>query len=75
MSSIYTNGTRFDEEQAISETALEKIADAGVAGAVIDFSPEEAEAAGAFIETGLDEQDALESVLDQAELDTVGRLK
>jgi hypothetical protein len=42
----------------------EKLADAMVPGAIVEFDPEEAERAGAFIEDALSEADALESSID-----------
>lgn len=73
MASIFTNGTRFDDELASAETALEKLLDAAVPGVIVDFSPEEADLAGAFIETGLDEEDALDSMADLERTSNVGR--
>ena len=42
----------------------EKLTDAMVPGAIVEFDPEEAERAGAFVEDALSESDALESDID-----------
>ena len=47
---------------------LEKLDDSLIPGLQIEFDPEEAERAGAFVEDALSEQDALESGIDLAEL-------
>lgn len=44
------------------ELVMEKLRDANIPGAVVEFDPDEAEMAGCFIETALSEEDALESV-------------
>ena len=64
MPTNFTNGTRFDDKLAITELVMEKFTDAGIPGAVIEFSPEEAEVAGAFDETALEEEEAADSVVD-----------
>jgi hypothetical protein len=48
---------------------VEKLTDAMVPGAIVEFDPEEAERAGAFVEDALSESDALESVIDLLEND------
>jgi hypothetical protein len=40
-----------------------------VPGAMVEFDPEEAERAGAFVEDALSESDALESSVDSIDLD------
>ena len=47
----------------------EKLTDAMVPGAMVEFDPEEAERAGAFVEDALSESDALESSVDSIDLD------
>jgi hypothetical protein len=47
----------------------EKLTDAMVPGAIVEFDPEEAERAGAFVEDALSESDALESDIDLLEND------
>lgn len=47
----------------------EKLTDAMVPGAIVEFDPEEAEMAGAFVEDALSESDALESNVDSIDLD------
>jgi hypothetical protein len=47
----------------------EKLTDAMVPGAIVEFDPEEAEMAGAFVEDALSESDALESSVDSIDLD------
>ena len=47
----------------------EKLTDAMVPGAIVEFDPEEAEMAGAFVEDALSEADALESSVDSIDLD------
>jgi hypothetical protein len=46
------------------DVVAEKLTDAMVPGAMVEFDPEEAEKAGAFIEDALTEGDALESDID-----------
>jgi N-acetyl-beta-hexosaminidase len=46
------------------DVLAEKLTDAMVPGAMVEFDPEEAERAGAFIEDALTEADALESDID-----------
>jgi hypothetical protein len=46
------------------ETITEKFRDAAIPGYVVSFDPEEAACAGAFQETALSEEDALESTAD-----------
>ena len=50
-----------DDEQFV---ILEKLDDSLIPGLQVEFDPEEAERAGAFIEDALSEQDALESGID-----------
>lgn len=46
------------------DVLAEKLTDAMVPGAMVEFDPEEAERAGAFVEDALSESDALESDID-----------
>jgi hypothetical protein len=46
------------------DVLAEKLTDAMIPGAMVEFDPEEAERAGAFIEDALTEADALESDID-----------
>ena len=46
------------------DVLAEKLTDAMVPGAMVEFDPDEAERAGAFIEDALTEADALESDID-----------
>ena len=55
--------TLIGEGDAVDVLA-EKFADAMVPGAIVEFDPEEAERAGAFVEDALSESDALESDID-----------
>ena len=55
--------TLIGEGDAVDVLA-EKLADAMVPGAIVEFDPEEAERAGAFVEDALSESDALESDID-----------
>ena len=60
--------TLIGEGDAVDVLA-EKLADAMVPGAIVEFDPEEAERAGAFVEDTLSESDALESDIDLLEND------
>ena len=51
------------------DVLAEKLTDAMVPGAMVEFDPDEAERMGAFQEDALDEADALESSID---LDNIG---
>jgi len=51
------------------DVLAEKLTDAMVPGAMVEFDPEEAERAGAFVEDALSESDALESSVDSIDLD------
>lgn len=54
--------TRFED---VSKTVLsEKIGDAGIPGAQIEFDPDEADAAGAFHEDAVSAEDAAEASVD-----------
>jgi len=50
-----------------SGAVAEKLADAMIPGYVVEFDPEEAEQAGAFVEDALTEEDALEGTADLAD--------
>lgn len=54
----------FDAKKDAAEALLEKLADASTPGYQVEFDPEEAERAGAFIEDALSEQAAMESSVD-----------
>ena len=60
--------TLIGEGDAVDVLA-EKLTDAMVPGAIVEFDPEEAERAGAFVEDALSESDALESDIDLLEND------
>ena len=51
------------------DVLAEKLIDAMIPGAMVEFDPDEAERMGAFKEDALDEADALESSID---LDNIG---
>ena len=51
----------FNDEANSAEVLQEKLADAEVPGAQIEFDPDEAEKVGAFIEDALSEQDIVEA--------------
>ena len=51
------------------DVLAEKLTDAMIPGAIVEFDPDEAECMGAFQEDALDEADALESSID---LDNIG---
>lgn len=50
-----------------SGAVAEKLADAMIPGYVVEFDPDEAEQAGAFVEDALTEEDALEGAADLAD--------
>lgn len=54
----------FDDQANAAEVLQEKLADAEIPGAQIEFDPAEADEAGAFIEDALSEQDILEDEID-----------
>jgi len=60
--------TLIGEVDAVDVLA-EKLTDAMIPGAIVEFDPDEAERMGAFQEDALDEADALESSID---LDNIG---
>ena len=51
----------FDAKEDAAEALREKLSDMETPGFEVEFDPEEAELAGAFVEDALSEQDALES--------------
>jgi len=51
----------FDAKEDAAEALREKLADMETPGFEVEFDPEEAELAGAFVEDALSEQDALDS--------------
>ena len=52
------------EEDVQRSAILEKLTDSLTPGLQVEFDPEEAELAGAFVEDALSEKDALESSID-----------
>lgn len=52
---------------AAVEALHEKLADAQTPGYQVEFDPDEAQRAGAFVEDALSESDAAESVIDLAD--------
>ena len=54
----------FDGQANAAEALREKLDDAMTPGYETEFDPEEAEAAGAFVEDALSEEDAAESNVD-----------
>ena len=54
----------FDNEEISDEALREKLIDALTPGYAVEFDPEEAEKAGAFVEDALNEHDAIESSID-----------
>jgi hypothetical protein len=52
------------EEDVQRSAILEKLTDSLIPGLQVEFDPEEAELAGAFVEDALSEKDALESSID-----------
>lgn len=61
----------FDAKKDAAEALLEKLADASTPGYQVEFDPEEAERAGAFIEDALSEEDAMESSADLLDAETI----
>jgi hypothetical protein len=51
----------FNDQANPAEVLQEKLADAEIPGAQIDFDPDEAEKVGAFVEDTLSEQDIVEA--------------
>lgn len=64
MNHIPEDNITFDDEANARAALHEKLIDALTPGAQIEFDPDEAFKAGAFIEDALSEQDALESDVD-----------
>jgi hypothetical protein len=58
------DGVAVASEEADARVLAEKLTDALTPGMVVEFDPEQAEQAGAFVEDALSEQDAAESSLD-----------
>jgi hypothetical protein len=54
----------FDDQANAAAVLREKLTDALTPSYVVEFDPEEAERAGAFVEDALSEQDAAESAAD-----------
>ena len=65
-----TRDVMFDAKKDAAEALLEKLADASTPGYQVEFDPEEAERAGAFIEDALSEEDAMESSVDLLDAET-----
>ena len=58
------DGVSVASEEVDSRTLNEKLIDALTPGVVVEFDPQEAEKAGAFVEDALSQQDAAESDID-----------
>ena len=58
-----------DESAEADSVLREKLLDAQTPGYQVEFDPDEAERAGAFVENALSEQDAVESSSDLVEID------
>lgn len=56
-----------DDYANATEALRDKLIDTQLPGYQVEFDPEEAEQAGAFIEDALTEEDAIESAVDPAE--------
>lgn len=54
----------FDAQRDAAEVLFEKLTDALLPGYKVEFAPEEAELAGAFVEDALSEEDAFDSCVD-----------
>lgn len=54
----------FDPEADADAAFWEKLADLSIPGFEVEFDPDEAERAGAFVEDALSEEDARESAID-----------
>lgn len=65
MKQMNINQNPFEESKNTDEVLVNKLADAMIPGLEVDFDPDEAEKAGAFIEDALSEADALDSCIDQ----------
>ena len=65
-------GIHFDDALSTTEALREKLIDALIPGYQVEFDPEEAERAGAFVEDALSEPDAAESSLDLVTVDEEG---
>lgn len=72
MKKLNINNLNLDVEQVTDSSGesvlTEKLTDAMLPGAVVEFDPEEAEQIGAFAEDALDEVDALESSIDLTDM-------
>lgn len=64
MMSDDTMNTEVPAELTVREVLEQKLIDVMTPGAVIEFDPDEAEQAGAFVETALTEQEAFDSAMD-----------
>ena len=58
------DGVSVASEEVDGRTLNEKLIDALTPGVVVEFDPQEAEKAGAFVEDALSQQDAAESDID-----------
>lgn len=58
------NDEIFNQDNAIDFSLREKMSDALTPGYQVEFDPDEAEKAGAFVEDALVEQDAVDSDID-----------
>ncbi len=63
--SVFTalNDLSLREADAV-DVVMEKLTDAMVPGAEVEFTPDEADQVGAFVEDALSEEDAKDSVID-----------
>ncbi len=62
---VFMEKETMDKPKELREIVNEKLDDAQTPGANVEFDPEEADLAGAFEEDSMNEQDALESNIDQ----------
>ena len=58
------NGTAEEDHKTMNQVIKEKLLDMETPGFQAEFTPDEADLLGAFEETALTEQDALDSVID-----------
>ena len=58
------NGTAEEDHKIMNQVIKEKLLDMETPGFQAEFTPDEADLLGAFEETALTEQDALDSVID-----------
>ena len=68
MVDITPEGPPFDDAANATKALHEKLVDAQIPGYQVEFDPEEAECAGAFVEDALSEDDAVASRADLIEI-------